>query len=293
LFKENVNKVELVPSLGGTTLGFYHIKAKTITLSSMALRQNGPGRFMSWVQEVFLHEFGHHIHLSILPAEAREAWNSGWGEVKSKKEAIAVAFQKITKSERETFFDTLMKSDWDPSKAAKRLGSTQKVKFGVWLRSPMVGDPLITEKQFRLTKQGQYIASFFKDRQRFLAEHSYDESDVPRIEKRMRDKLGLLYDGAYPIPSEVVTELTSSDPAMQKAVDEAIAKLDIVSDYGKTNQDEDFAESFVAFIGAPEKLTENAKFRMQRALSLAGLYGKHIMHLARKRSAVKLPLASR
>jgi hypothetical protein len=104
----------------------------------------------------------------------------------------------------------------------------------------------------------------------------------------MKDKLGLLYDGNYPVPSETVTELMKSDPAMQKTVDEALAKLQIVSDYGKTNHDEDFAESFVAFVGAPEKLTPTAKFRMQRTLSLAGLYGKHIMRLAQK--GLPLPL---
>jgi hypothetical protein len=62
-------------------------------------------------------------------------------------------------------------------------------------------------------------------------------------------------------------------------VEEALEKLQIVSDYGKTNEKEDFAETFVAFVGAPEKLTDTSKFRMQRALSLSGLYGKPVMRL--------------
>ena len=55
-----------------------------------------------------------------------------------------------------------------------------------------------------------------------------------------------------------------------------------VSPYGGTNKHEDFAETFVAFVAAPEKLTPTSKFRMQRALSLSGLYGKPVMRLALK-----------
>ena len=53
-----------------------------------------------------------------------------------------------------------------------------------------------------------------------------------------------------------------------------------VSTYGKKDKYEDFAETFVAFMAAPEKLTPEANFRMQRALSLAGLYGKQVMRMA-------------
>ena len=69
---------------------------------------------------------------------------------------------------------------------------------------------------------------------------------------------------------------------MQKAVEEALAKLEIVSPYGKTNEKEDFAETFVAFVGAPEKLTPTATYRMKRTLSVSGLYGKPVMQLAKR-----------
>ncbi len=59
-----------------------------------------------------------------------------------------------------------------------------------------------------------------------------------------------------------------------------LAPLEIVTEYGEVDQFEDFAETFVAFMDAPEKLTPTAKFRMQRALSLSGLYGKPVMRLA-------------
>lgn len=67
--------------------------------------------------------------------------------------------------------------------------------------------------------------------------------------------------------------------------DQALTDLEIVSDYGKTNEREDFAETFVAFMAAPEKLTPTAKFRMQQALSLSGFYNKPVMRLSAARVA--------
>lgn len=58
--------------------------------------------------------------------------------------------------------------------------------------------------------------------------------------------------------------------------------LDIVTDYGKVDQYEDFAETFLVFMVAPDRLSPTAKFRMQRALSLSGLYGKAVMRVGRE-----------
>ncbi len=59
--------------------------------------------------------------------------------------------------------------------------------------------------------------------------------------------------------------------------------------YGKKNELEDFAESFVAYMVNPGALSQNAKFRMQRALSLSGLHGKRIMS-KRKKADLMPPL---
>jgi hypothetical protein len=61
---------------------------------------------------------------------------------------------------------------------------------------------------------------------------------------------------------------------------EQLDPLEIVTEYGKVDKYEDFAETFVVFMSAPEKLTPTANFRMQRALSLSGLYGKPVMRLS-------------
>jgi hypothetical protein len=63
---------------------------------------------------------------------------------------------------------------------------------------------------------------------------------------------------------------------------EQLDPLEIVTDYGKVDKYEDFAETFMIFMAAPEKLTPTSKFRMQRALSLSGLYGKPVLKFATK-----------
>ncbi len=286
LLGQGVKGIYLSTDLGGDTLGTYQSGTQTIALST-ALVGMGVGRFMTWVNEAFLHEFGHYVHMNYISPDARKAWDQGWTEVTDKKDAYEKAFKAVTKSDRDRFFDLLMKAGWEPSRAAKSLDAVSRVKFGVWLRNPLVGDPLITDKQFRLTSGGQYVADFFRNTHAFMLSHysvqPTDEDylkEYQRVDRRMRDKLGLLWDGNFTIAPEVVAEMAKADPSMQRTVDEAIAKLDIVSDYGKTNEKEDFAETFVAFMDAPEKLTPTAKFRMQQALSLSALHGKHVMPLA-------------
>lgn len=294
LLKEGITQVNLAFDLGGGTLGLYFAHSREISLSREAIGR-GTGRFMKWVNEVFLHEFGHYVHMNYLSKEAVEVWDSAWEEVKDKKKLYAEAFKSVTAAERSRFFDVLNASDWDPSKASKKLEPVAKVKFGVWLRSPLIGSPLITDKQFRWTKDGQRLAAYFKNPQQFIADN-YDLrpnedgylNQEARSDKQMRDKIGLLYSGGLPISPDIVEELSKADPSMQKTVDDALVKLEVVSPYGKTNEYEDFAESFVAFVGAPEKLTPTAKFRMQQALSLSGLYGKQVMRLA-QRLSINLP----
>ena len=249
---------------------------------------------MKWVNEAFLHEFGHFVHLTYLPREAREAWDAGWVEVKNQQEIFADAFQSITESERSKFFDILMFSKWHLPKAIRRISDpVQQVKFGIWLRGPLTGGPLITPKQFRWTKDAKPVVAFFMDRKQYMADN-YDwipeddedyERQLARLDKRFKAKLGLDWGGKLPIPQAAVESLSKTNPTVKKMVEEAMDKLEIVSDYGRKNEMEDFAESFVAFVGAPSKLTPTAKFRMQRALSLANFYNKPVMRLSHRVAA--------
>jgi hypothetical protein len=121
LLKNEISKIELVPTLPDA-LGLYWSASKKITLSA-ALVGMGTGRFIKWVNEAFLHEFGHHIHMNYITGEARAVWDSGWEEVKEKQEVLAKAFQKITHEERHRFFEALNKDGWDPSDSPRRVST--------------------------------------------------------------------------------------------------------------------------------------------------------------------------
>lgn len=61
-----------------------------------------------------------------------------------------------------------------------------------------------------------------------------------------------------------------------------IEALGIPTAYGRTSLEEDFAETFATYVTAPSKLSETARYRLLRTLSLAGLYGKPVAKFARR-----------
>jgi hypothetical protein len=258
--------------------GLYYSERKEIEIFVTALSS---GRLLSeFVNEIFLHEFAHYLHLDLLDKTAKKYWDSTWDPVHEKKREQSDLFQYITADERSHFFDLLMKNDWNPTKVAAWLDPIPKLKFGIWLRNPLIGDPLITPSQFRLTRQGQYIKGFYNDIEKWMQDNVAKEEDWDRRDRRFRDKLGLLNDQKHPIPSEDVKKFRKDNPALDTAISEELAKLEPVSGYAGTNEMEDFAETFVAFMAAPQKLTPTSKARMMRTLSLSGLYGKPVMQLS-------------
>lgn len=296
ILRDTVKTIRLLPYLNGgkanfSAHGFYYPQHQVIEMSAKAIGQ-GAGRFMKWVNEVFLHEVGHHVHLNFLPPAAKAAWDQGWDQVKDKKKLKDSVFGKISHADRVKYFTLLQKHEWEIGTVAKKLKGIDKIKFGVWLRSPLMGGPLIKPKQWKLTKDGDAVFSFLSNPARELKER-YDidvggtgyKERLTEKTHRIMENLGIDWSGDYPVPPALVEEMAKADPSISKAVDEAMAKLEIVSDYGKTDEQEDFAETFVAFMDAPAQLTPTAKFRMQRALSLSGLYGKQVMKLALKVAA--------
>ena len=82
------------------------------------------------------------------------------------------------------------------------------------------------------------------------------------------------------LDQETVERIRSED----KSVDQALDALGIPTHYGRTNIKEDFAETFVLFMVAPDRLSEIARYRMGRALWLSGFHGKPVMRVARRRT---------
>lgn len=161
--------------VGSHSHGEYVADKALVFVSPAVLKEGGEGRLKNWLNEVFLHEVAHHIHLRYLSPEAKAVWGAPWAPV------------------------------------------------------------ALPEKE--------------------------------------REELELLnyYD----------------DRAIQKALQEkhtqSLKHLQIPTTYGHTNENEDFAETFVAFMEAPQKLSETARGRMLKALHISGLYSKPVMRLAKER----------
>jgi len=287
-----VKAIDLVWERGETWAGLYHVAASIITINATAVGSSFKRLWTNWVQEIFVHEFGHHIEKH-LPKEAWKVWEGAWDEANAAKEKLGEK-TSVTGADRLKFFNMLRYLQWDLAAAAKKYKGLDKLKLGAWLRNPWTGTPLITPKQFRLTKRGQYMFTFFRDPEGvYRDELGYPpEGEDPERDESLRqmltnrlnrfhkalgvDKGSLGY--STPIPKDIAEEMREED----KTVDEALNKLELPSDYARTNPAEDFAESFLAFMVNPGALSKQSMFRMKQVLSLAGLYGGSVMRLAQR-----------
>ena len=279
LLQAGLSKVVLDAENDSTAHGEYYPNTQEVHLMPRAL-DSGGRLWKSWIQEVFLHEFGHHLHLKYLPAQAREHWNSAWGPIKNLEQSYSSKSYNVsyTKEDRRRFYKALSQADWNPSKAARKFKDLDKVKFGEWLRGYGVNGPLIADRSFRTTPNGQRIFD------QLTGKAPVDDYDA--LIQRVRSNLFLDDDITMHIPFNVVTELAAKDREIgTKAVEEAKAELAIPTDYGHTNENEDFAETWVAFMVNPSALSPQAKLRMQQTLALSGLYGKEVLHLAQRVAA--------
>lgn len=272
-------------------LGLYYPSKETVEILADVVAAKNPRMLKTWVQEVFVHELGHHLHMSLLPRAAKEYWDSGWvlvDKAKKETEERIREIQTVRHSDRQRFWDILFKVKGNLR--AVRLKGIQRMKFHGWLQKPTTGSPLVTPKQLRWSKDGKWIPKFLSDPEGYMAfesgdgrETEYVQEAVRRLWKVLNDKLaiGSEYSGyTHPFLTEQdVEKYRKEDPS----VDKALAALAIPTDYGQTNFKEDFAETFVAFMDAPGKLSDTAKYRMQRTLSLASFYGKPLVRVGSQR----------
>lgn len=265
--------------------GEYRSSTRTIALGPHALTQR-PYRLFTgpWTQGTFLHEFGHYVHMTYVKGEARAFWNQTWDPIKEVKKNM----EQVSSEEIQRFYGLLEKDGFVPIKTAKKLKGMDKVKFAYWLRHPMLGDPLITPGQFRLTRHGEAVFRVLRDPLTYVREESNiigmsEEENVKRIVKHKReDVLGVGYSGGLGIYPKDLEEIRKADPSIEQALEQSYQALGVPSEYGRTNELEDFADTFVVFLVSPEKLSENALYRMKHTLWLSGFGGKPVMRLAHR-----------
>ena len=251
--------------------GYYSSQDRTL-----ALPTDSPN-----IWKTFLHELGHYVHLTYIKGEAREFWDQTWNPIKEMKRSLGY----VTQSDIGKFYALLVKDEFDPAKTARRLKGMDRVRFAYWLRHPTMNDSLITPKQFRLTPHGAAVFKVLQNPEQYV-EDSYGykpgepkfEEYVSRAIERKKDVLGVGI-GDLPLSVDLVHEL-EADPAIRETVEQMYADLGVPTEYGKNDEVEDFAETFWLFMTAPEKLSENALYRMKRTLWLSGFGGKPVMRLA-------------
>jgi hypothetical protein len=294
---------------GGEAAGWYHSRPRQIEMiaDTIMASLSGARLMKDWITEVFLHEFGHHLHMSFLPPDAKAEWDRGWAPVEEAKETREKRITdqvreqtSVTREERQKFFNLVKSQGWNPQKAGRKLKGFERIKFLTWLYKPLLNRIISVPTQVRLTPYGKEMFKFFADPEGtvlrdFPKEYGY--TDARRKEERERkterflDNLGLNDDFVLQTPNvgETIEKIRSED----RSVEEAISALEVPTGYARTDVREDFAETFVAFIANPGALSDQATFRMQRALSLSGLYGKPVMRLAEDGEAIAQRIAAR
>lgn len=316
LLVSSVREIRLIPSAtwtsatGGDSHGQYDSSKKRITITGDALRSQGVGHFMkNWVHEIFLHEFGHHVHLSGMTSEAKSFWNEGWSEVWKAENSVSDRKQEreletaiIDRKVIQKFWKTFKAAGFKAQQAAGQFKGMEAQKFWIWLQRGQ-----FVNKRLNLTKVGkdrtaflrsypagkdEWARKFEKDRRVLYNDFFGDffEEGRSRYEEEYEDILRSLrvkdviadYAKDIYLQPEEIELVKDSDLDLMKAestVEQRKNDLGIPSSYGKTNVKEDFAETFVLWMVAPNKLHPVAQWRMGRSMWLSGYGGKPIMRL--------------
>lgn len=267
--------------------GLYEAEKKRITLRKVALAKSSGKMLKRWLAEIFLHEFGHHVHLSILPREAREFWDSGWEKVEEAMKAKEDA-KKITKEDRDRFIKLIQDANYDFQGVGRNLEGLDRLKYVAYLNLRGI---INGTKYVRLNDEGKRLQQIGRDPESYVLDRGgmglFTEEElaevVPKeIERMMRHlerRLGVRLTAPEPIPQKIVDRMALDD----KDIERALTALGIPTEYGSTNVREDFAETFVQFMVAPEKLDPVARWRMGRTLGMSASLGTPIIKLTKNK----------
>jgi hypothetical protein len=265
--------------------GLYESTKKRITLRKDALGSGGR-MLKRWLAEIFIHEFGHHVHLSILPREAREFWDSGWEKVEEAMQAKEDA-KKIFPEDRLRFIKLIQEADYDFQAVGRTLTGLDRMKYVAYLNLRGI---INGTKNVRLNDEGRRLQSIGRDPESYVIDRGgmglFTEEElaevvpkeVARIMRHLEGRLGLRKSSFEYIPQKIVDQIAFDD----KDVERALKSLGIPTEYGTTNVMEDFAETFVQFMVAPEKLDPVARWRMGRTLGMSRSLGTPVIKLTQK-----------
>ena len=271
----------------GGAAAIYTHRGKEITLFQKTIRSSHAGNYNNWVKEVFIHEFGHYIHLDYLSKEAKAVWDKGWTKVDEARyqEAYSEA-REISQYDKRRYLNSLAPK-YDFKALESTLQGQDLTRYREWLALPEIGLSS-ARNAVVLTKKAEEIMEFFQmskeafgvilniGRNPLDPTIYFNEQAIDNVyNKRWTNHLVSIHlDG----PDYETTDLI---PLNTELSDAALAELNVPTEYAGENLKEDFAETFVMFLLKPERLSKIARYRMERALSLSGLYGRPVMQLAK------------
>jgi DNA-binding MarR family transcriptional regulator len=318
--------------------GWYSPKSKSLHLLAKELDPNRASRLISrWFTEVFLHEFGHHIHLSVLSPAARANWDDAWDYLDK------VRLEVLSRSSVDSKdVNTFMNAQWDGARyldwaaAGRNLKGLERGKFlftlhhAGWSKSPTrvtvtdSGKKLLEALRWESVLKGstgpgakakvppaKAVPEVIKAWLAALREIGYpllrelpssvrdglrDGHISPEARQDLEDWMnaiwapktrggdiaakhwlsGMLNSTYQEMPEEVWKYLDKTDPGIRSQVDDIMNAMGLPTEYAKTNEKEDFAETFVLWVAAPDQLSPAQRWRMGRSLGLSAAGGKPV-----------------
>lgn len=320
MFQLGVDKVVLAPrskTYGASAHGEYDSWAEEIRFFALSFQMKKGRLYKDWVEEIFVHEFGHHIHLTYITKEAKAFWDSTWNPVKDAEDQQEKDL-KLSPKERQRWFDMLMEAKGDAVAVGRKLDGVQRLKYLAWLRfAGLIGE---RSKQVRINAKGKddLKVTFDPDERSWMFKHHLHNiglwdgtpEDLAQLKKdgHFQSTFEKWFDSKmrrfrlndhwkdHNVPLSTTDEKVEDIAGLikevgqerrQKAVEQVSEIWGTPTDYGRTNLMEDFAESFVQYMVSPESMPENALYRMKRTLWLSGFGNKPVQRLATKDKAEK------
>jgi len=270
-----------VPSYLTGAAAYYDVQGHFIGMfAPTAFLNTTPRMLDSWIKEIFLHEFGHYIHLAYITGEAKAFWDSWWDNIEKVRDIDQET--SVTLNERRDYYDILEHKNFDVKRVKKNDFSynhqeeTNYIKFVSWITSPSKHYKPIASVSGRDYTKPPRVTPFGEEMFEFFRDSKGKDYDKKKMEPYLT-MLGLFDNADREISEQAKQQLYKG----LLPVEQAIAELGVPTNYAQTDALEDFAESFVLFVTEPRRLSPLAQYRMKRTLSLSGLYGKPVMTFAR------------
>jgi len=300
IMRDSITSIQLLrQEQGSSTAGEWISTTRTLKMFTNSLGVKGRV-LANFVHEVLLHEIGHWVHLNYITREAREFWDSGWEYINREKEDF---FEKnlkkftITPEDRSRYFTMFQEAKGDPKIVKSNASPLDILKIHGLFTQLSGRKPLMTPSNFRLTAEGKVVMEFFKDPLHYFYEvrgHSREDWNEQDALERATENInrifmlsGLWEDVGLQLESDKTKEFALADRELHlRTIEEMKQALGIPTDYGKTNEKEDFAETFVQFVLDPSKLSQTARWRMGRTLGLSDSTGARVMKLSKRKSSM-------